>query len=144
MNHHVMCIEYKQEWPGATVPMVALFDGRDLTEAEARALIREDAPSNKLVTMGKDQYMTVFRSLKEQPVAHGEAGEPEQHIASIVYDKHAGEYTITTRDAVTGRRQVTKANHLTDQEKLWARINCRSRNETPYTISWSNTGAAEE
>lgn len=67
-----------------------------------------------------------------------------KHIASIVYDKHAGEYTITTRDTVTGQLQVTKANHLTDQEKLWAWINCRSRNETPYTISWSNTGAAEE
>ena len=138
MNHHVMCIEFKQEWPGVTVHMVALFDGRDLTEAEARALTREDAPSNKLVTMNKDQYMTVFRSLREQPAVQGKAGSPREHIVHIVYNKHVGEYTITTRDAVTGRRKSTKANHLTDREKAWARINCRSRNETPYTISWSN------
>lgn len=66
MNHHVMCIEYNQVWPGATVPMVALFDGRDLTEKEALDLIRAEQYSPKLVTMGKDQYMTIFRSLKEQ------------------------------------------------------------------------------
>ena len=66
MNHHVMCIEYDQVWPGATVHMVALFDERDLTEEEARRLIRSEFGSPNLVTMGKDQYMTVFRSLKEQ------------------------------------------------------------------------------
>lgn len=66
MSHHVMIIEYDEVWPGATVPMVALFDERDLTEEEARRLIRSEFGSPKLVTMGKDQYMTVFRSLKEQ------------------------------------------------------------------------------
>ena len=65
-SHNVMCIEYDQVWPGATIQMVALFDGRDLTEEEARRLIRADQASPKMVTMGKDQYVTVFRSLKEK------------------------------------------------------------------------------
>lgn len=64
-------------------------------------------------------------------------------IVSIVYDKRAGEYKITTRDVVTGQRQITMANHLTEQERIWARANCMSRNETPYTISWTTTSRRE-
>lgn len=64
-DHCVMCIEYSIA--GYETKMVALFDGRDLTEEEAIRMIQEDQYSTKMVTMTKDQYMTVFRSLKERP-----------------------------------------------------------------------------
>ena len=64
-DHCVMCIEYRIA--GYEPEMVALFDGRDLTEKEAIRMIQSDQQSSKMVTMTKDQYMTVFRSLKDRP-----------------------------------------------------------------------------
>ena len=55
-------------------------------------------------------------------------------IHSITYRKESAEYRIVRRDHATGKTSITYSNHLTDQEKLWARINCQSRYEDPYSI----------
>ncbi len=58
-------------------------------------------------------------------------------IHSITYRKESGEYRIVRRNLVTGATSATYANRLTDQEKLWAQINCKTRYETPYLIQWT-------
>ena len=58
-------------------------------------------------------------------------------IHSITYKKESGEYRIVRRHLVTGEPSTTYANHLTEDEKLWARINCQTRYETPHTIKWT-------
>ena len=58
-------------------------------------------------------------------------------IHSITYRKESAEYRIVRRDLVTGKFSSTYANHLTEQEKLWAKINCKTRHEDPYSIQWT-------
>ena len=58
-------------------------------------------------------------------------------IQSIKYDKQTSEYRIVRRNLQTGKTSTTFANHLTDQEKLWARINCKTRYEDTQTIQWN-------
>lgn len=58
-------------------------------------------------------------------------------INSITYRKETGEYRIVHRDLVTGETSTIYANHLTDKERLWAKINCNTRHETPYSIQWT-------
>lgn len=67
MDHNVMMIEYNEHYGDLTVAMVALFDGRDLTEDEAKKMIESEAyeHTGKMVVMSKTQYERVFRSLKQ-------------------------------------------------------------------------------
>lgn len=69
-SRHIMCYEYTEDWGSFQRKMVALFDERDLTEAEAIAAAREDDGNPKIVIMTKAQYETVFRSLMHR----GEGG----------------------------------------------------------------------
>lgn len=43
--------------------MTALFDDRDLTTDEVPAIIREGVYDSRIITMTRNQFKTVFRSL---------------------------------------------------------------------------------
>ena len=43
--------------------MTALFDARDLTTDEVPAIIREGVYDSRIITMTRNQFETVFRSL---------------------------------------------------------------------------------
>lgn len=43
--------------------MTALFDDRDLTTDEVPAIIREGVYDSRIITMTRNQFETVFRSL---------------------------------------------------------------------------------
>lgn len=65
---HVMLIEFTQHIGPYQEQMVALFDERDFSEEEARAAIQEFPLGYdvRIVVMSKQQYETVFRSLKQK------------------------------------------------------------------------------
>lgn len=63
---HIMCYQYTEDWGSIQREMVALFDERDLTEAQAIAAALVDEGNAKIVIMTKAQYETVFRSLMNQ------------------------------------------------------------------------------
>jgi len=66
MKNTVMMIEYIEQYSeNAKFPFVALFDSRDLTEEQAREALKLDGiiKNPQLVTMTKEQYDNVFRSL---------------------------------------------------------------------------------
>ena len=58
-------------------------------------------------------------------------------IDAICYRKRTGEYMVKERDTETGQVSQTFANHLTEAEKMFARLHC-SRYETPYEITWTH------
>ena len=43
--------------------MTALFDERDLTSDEASAIVHNDVYDSRIITMTRNQFETVFRSL---------------------------------------------------------------------------------
>ena len=65
-------------------------------------------------------------------------------IHSITYDKSKGEYEIICRDDITGKRTITTANHLTEDEKSWATLNRNARREDPWKIHWTISHTTRE
>ena len=63
----VMRIDFTQHIGPYEQPMVALFESRDMTEAEAKQqiLLYPQGYDKKIVFMSLQQFETVFRSLKE-------------------------------------------------------------------------------
>lgn len=64
-KHSIMCIEFSESYGKSSIDMVCLFDSNDLTEEAADKLIRDGIYNDiRFVVMEKEQYETVFRSLK--------------------------------------------------------------------------------
>lgn len=64
MRHHIMQFDYDEVYSdNVRQAMTALFDERDLTSDEAPAIIREGVYDSRIITMTKNQFETVFRSL---------------------------------------------------------------------------------
>ena len=62
--NHVYLIQYSILVGGVfKQDMYALFDERDFSEAEARDIAKSGVENQKIVTMCKEQYENVFRSL---------------------------------------------------------------------------------
>lgn len=64
MQHHIMQFDYDEVYSdNVRQAMTALFDERDLTSDEAPTIIREGVYDSRIITMTKNQFETVFRSL---------------------------------------------------------------------------------
>ena len=57
------------------------------------------------------------------------------HIVSIKYDKQSGEYAIKYRNAETGKTSITTANHLKENEIIFAK-SCGEPYEDRWTVQW--------
>lgn len=60
---HIKMMAFKDTWPSASIAYVALFDERDLSEKEVRAIIDDGNYDRRVVVLTEDQYRQVFRSL---------------------------------------------------------------------------------
>ena len=64
MRHHIMQFDYDEVYSdNVRQAMTALFDDRDLTTGEVPAIIREGVYDSRIITMTRNQFETVFRSL---------------------------------------------------------------------------------
>ena len=64
MQHHIMQSDYDEVYSdNVRQAMTALFDERDLTTDEVPAIIREGVYDSRIITMTRNQFETVFRSL---------------------------------------------------------------------------------
>ena len=64
MRHHIMQFDYDEVYSdNVRQAMTALFDDRDLTTDEVPAIIREGVYDSRIITMTRNQFETVFRSL---------------------------------------------------------------------------------
>lgn len=64
MRHHIMQFDYDEVYPNnVRQAMTALFDERDLTSDEASAIVHNDVYDSRIITMTRNQFKTVFRSL---------------------------------------------------------------------------------
>lgn len=64
MQHHIMQFDYDEVYSdNVRQAMTALFDDRDLTADEAPAIIRKGVYDSRIITMTRNQFKTVFRSL---------------------------------------------------------------------------------
>ena len=64
MRHHIMQFDYDEVYSdNVRQAMTALFDDRDLTTDEVPAIIREGVYDSRIITMTRNQFKTVFRSL---------------------------------------------------------------------------------
>ena len=64
MQHHIMQFDYDEVYSdNVRQAMTALFDERDLTSDEVPAIIREGVYDSRIITMTRNQFETVFRSL---------------------------------------------------------------------------------
>ncbi len=58
-------------------------------------------------------------------------------ITAIRYNKKTAEYVITNRSSVTGKTSKTYANHLTENETIFARSS-KNRFEDETCVCWTN------
>ena len=64
MRHHIMQFDYDEVYSdNVRQAMTALFDDRDLTTDEVPAIIREGVYDSRIITMTRNQFETVFKSL---------------------------------------------------------------------------------
>lgn len=64
MRHHIMQFDYDEVYSdNVRQAMTALFDERDLTSDEASAIIHNGVYDSRIITMTRNQFETVFRSL---------------------------------------------------------------------------------
>lgn len=64
MRHHIMQFDYDEVYSdNVRQAMTALFDDRDLTTDKVPAIIREGVYDSRIITMTRNQFETVFRSL---------------------------------------------------------------------------------